>query len=153
MKENTLKTQFSEEQYLTVEIGGQLFGLPVEYLRDIFRRADITPIPLSSAEVLGSINLRGRIVTVVDLRAKFGLDEASLVKSEMHVAVSHEQELFSLVVDKVGEVIQLSTKDFEPLPPTLEQKWKTIAAGVCKLNNGLIMPVNMDALLKLIVEC
>lgn len=152
MKKNTVTNNFLEQQYLTVDIGDQRFGLPVQYLRDIFKKAEITPIPLSSNDVLGSINLRGRIVTVVDLRRKFDISNTLSQESEMHVAVSFEQELFSLVVDKVGEVILLNSKDFEPLPPTLEQKWKSIAVGVCKLNDALLMPVDMDALLKLIVD-
>lgn len=140
-----------QNQYLTAKIGDQLFGLPVFYLRDIFKHQEITPIPLAPKDVLGSINLRGRIVTVIDLRRRFNIPINPKTKLGMNIAVEYGSELFSLVVDSVGDVMYLSPDKFESLPPTLERKWQTIASGVCQLNEALLISLNMDKLLNLIV--
>lgn len=148
----SLSTQDSElhNSYLTVKIGNQLFGFPTKELRDIFKPVEITPIPLASNAILGSINLRGRIVTVIDLRLKLypGMDISK--RSAMHIAVINGTELLSFVVDSVGEVINIKENQFDPLPSTLESSWKNIADGVFQLDAELLIKINMTHLLNLI---
>lgn len=142
-----------DEQYLTAYIGGHIFGLPVPNLRDIFRTQQIAPIPLSPECVLGSINLRGKIVTAIDLRIQFGMEpQVSEKKSSMNVAVEYNGELYSLVVDKVGEVLSLPDGKFDPLPPTLEKKWKAYSTGVYQLNDRLLIRLNIEKVLNVIIN-
>lgn len=156
MIDDTLKNNLSDDSihdhYLTVKIGDQLFGFPVTHLRDIFKSLEITPIPLAPKAILGSINLRGKVVTVIDLRLKFYPNMSIENRSSMHIAVAHGQELLSFVVDSVGDVINIPHSKFEPLPSTLEQHWLNIAEGVCQLNDSLIIRLNMEHLLDLITH-
>lgn len=156
MIDTTLKNHVSDESmgdhYLTVKIGDQLFGFPVSHLRDIFKSLEVTPIPLAPKAILGSINLRGKVVTVVDLRLKFYTDIDIQNRDYMNIAVSHGSELLSFVVDSVGDVINIPQSKFEPLPSNLEQHWVNIAQGVCQLNESLIIRLNMENLLNLVTQ-
>jgi purine-binding chemotaxis protein CheW len=136
--------------YLTVKICDQLFGFPTKELRDIFKPVEITPVPLASNAILGSINLRGRIVTVIDLRLKLYPNVDINNRPAMHIAVINGAELLSFVVDSVGEVINIKETQFDPLPSTLESSWKNIADGVFQLDAELLIKINMTHLLNLI---
>ncbi len=142
-----------DEQYLTAYIGGHIFGLPVPHLRDIFRSHQIAPIPLSPECVLGSINLRGKIVTAIDLRIQFNIEsQLDEKKASMNVAVEYNGELYSLVVDRVGEVLSLPDANFDPLPPTLEKRWKSYSTGVYQLNERLLIRLNIEKVLNAIIN-
>lgn len=149
---NNLSDDSIHDHYLTVKIGDQLFGFPVIHLRDIFKSLEITPIPLAPKAILGSINLRGKVVTVIDLRLKFYPNINLENRKSMHIAVAHGSELLSFVVDSVGDVVNIPHTKFEPLPSTLEQHWLNIAEGVCQLNDSLIIRLNMEHLLDLITR-
>jgi purine-binding chemotaxis protein CheW len=156
MTDNTLKSNLPDDSihdhYLTVKIGDQLFGFPVLHLRDIFKSLEITPIPLAPRAILGSINLRGKVVTVIDLRLKFYPNINIEDRDSMHIAVSLGQELLSFVVDSVGDVVNIPKSKFDPLPSTLEQHWRDISEGVCQFNDSLIIRLNMEHLLDLIIH-
>ncbi|MDP3935689.1 MAG: chemotaxis protein CheW, partial [Alphaproteobacteria bacterium] len=149
---NNLSDDSIHDHYLTVKIGAQLFGFPVVHLRDIFKSLEITPIPLAPKAILGSINLRGKVVTVIDLRLKLFPNIDIENRESMHIAVAHGQELLSFVVDSVGDVINIPQSQFEPLPSTLEQHWLSITDGVCQLNESLMIKLNMEHLLDLITR-
>ena len=149
---NNLSDDSIHDHYLTVKIGDQLFGFPVIHLRDIFKSLEITPIPLAPKAILGSINLRGKVVTVIDLRLKLYPNVNIEDRESMHIAVAHGQELLSFVVDSVGDVLNIPQSKFEPLPSTLEQHWLNIAEGVCQINESLIIRLNMEHLLDLITR-
>ena len=92
-------------EFVTATIGDQLCGIPVLKVQDVLGPQRITPIPLAPDEVAGSLNLRGRIVTAIDLRARLGLLNRSNGDDEMSIVVEHHGELYSLMVDAVGEVL------------------------------------------------
>src|SRR6267154_2312473 len=106
--------------FVSVVIGGQLFGIPVLEVRDVLASQRITRVPLAPAEVAGSLNLRGRIVTAIDIRTRLGLPERSEGKTAMSVVVDYGGELYSLLVDSVGEVLSLDGTDAERNPATLD---------------------------------
>ena len=91
--------------FVTFTIAGQLFGVPVLAVQDVLRPQAITRIPMAPPEILGSLNLRGRIVTVVDTRHRLGLPKAAADEKPMSIVVPHGDDLFSLAVDRVGEVL------------------------------------------------
>lgn len=139
---------FSEtNMFVTMRIDKQLFGVPVKYVRDVLRSQRITRIPLAPDEVAGSLNLRGRIVTVIDLRKRLHLSEASK-DAGMFVVVEHRSELYSLMVDNVGEVMTVAAGAIEKTPANLGGAWKEAASGIFKLDGELLVIMDIEALLR-----
>lgn len=137
----------SMREYVTATIGGQLCGIPVMKVQDVLGPQQITPVPLSAPEVAGSLNLRGRIVTAIDLRVRMGLPARDTEDKGMSVVVEHQNELFSLMVDGVGEVLKMSDKSFERNPPTLDSLWRSYSEGVYRLEEGLLVVLDVGNLL------
>lgn len=138
------------EDYVTFTIGNQMFGIPVLRVQDILTPNRIAPVPLAPPEVKGSINLRGRIVTVIDVRVRLGLpprDEES--KDSMGVTVEQDNDLYTLLVDKIGDVISLSKDLYEKNPGTLDPTWREFANGVFRLEEALMVVLDIDRLLDL----
>lgn len=150
-----------EQVFVTVYVEKQLFGIPVERVQDILIPEKIARIPLAPPEVAGSINLRGRIVTVIDVRTRLGLrkkqaaqpqDGAVKAKGKgkgnvMCVTVEQGSELYSLMVDSVGNVLNLAVKSIEPNPSTLDPRWRGISAGVVRLEGELLIVLDVDSFL------
>jgi len=136
-----------EQVFVTVYVEGQLFGIPVERVQDILIPERIAHIPLAPPEVAGSINLRGRIVTVIDVRTRLGLSKKPREGNAMCVTVEQGQELYSLMVDSVGNVLNLPIRDIEPNPSTLDPRWRGISAGVVRLEGELLIVLDVDAFL------
>lgn len=132
--------------YVTMRIDRQLFGVPVKYVRDVLRRQHITPIPLAPSEVAGSLNLRGRIVTVIDLRNRLQLKTSDPVEGGMFVVVEHRGELYSLMVDNVGEVMTIAAGAVEKTPANLGSSWMDVASGIYKLDGELLVIMDVEAL-------
>ena len=101
---------------ITVTVGGQLFGIPVLHAQDVLNPQRIVRIPLAPKAIAGSLNLRGRIVTAIDLRSCLGLPPCAEPSKSMSVVTEREGELYSLLVDSVGEVMTLSPDSFEATP-------------------------------------
>jgi purine-binding chemotaxis protein CheW len=149
---NYLKN-LQKKQFLTMRVGNQAFGLPVKKVQDVLRPQKITRIPLARPEVLGLINLRGRIVTVIDLKKRLGLGQIDeeLTKSSKNrlVVVEFKGELYSLVVDEIGDVLDLPLANFEKSPENLSSAWKEISQGVFKLQNILLLVLDTENLLSI----
>ncbi|MGD9639352.1 MAG: chemotaxis protein CheW [Alphaproteobacteria bacterium] len=137
-----------EQVFVTVYVEKQLFGIPVEKVQDILIPERIANIPLAPKEVAGAINLRGRIVTVIDVRKRLGLADSN-ESNRMCTTVELGNELYSLMVDDVGTVISLNPDKIEPNPSTLNHKWRSISAGVIRLEKELMIVLDIDSLLKL----
>ncbi len=135
------------EDFVTFTIDKQLFGIPVLGVQDILVPEKIASIPLAPPEVKGSINLRGRIVTVIDVRVRLGLDNLPAGKKGMGVTVEFHGELYTLLVDKVGDVMRISHDDYENNPGTLDALWREFAMGVYRLENCLMVVLDVERLL------
>lgn len=137
-----------EQVFVTVYVEKQLFGIPVERVQDILIPEKIARIPLAPPEVAGSINLRGRIVTVIDVRTRLGISRKPKQGGNvMCVTVEQGQELYSLMVDSVGNVLTLPMKSIEANPSTLDPRWRGISAGVVRLEGELLIVLDVDAFL------
>lgn len=134
-------------EFVTATIGGQLCGIPVLKVQDVLGPQKTTPIPLAPPEVAGSLNLRGRVVTSVDLRVRMGIERRADAKDTMSIVVEHNNELYSLLVDSVGEVLKMSPEDFERSPTTLDPLWRSFTEGVYRLEEGLLVILDADILL------
>jgi purine-binding chemotaxis protein CheW len=134
---------------VTLTLAGQLCGIPVRHVRDVLRGQSVTRVPLAPAEVAGVLNLRGRIVTAIDLRRRLGLPPAPEGEPGMSVVVEREGELYSLQVDRVSEVVALTQATFEEKPPTLDGAWRDQAMGVHRLETGLLVELDPERLIAL----
>lgn len=138
----------ADEVFVTLTVAGQLCGIPVHTVRDVLGEQAITRIPLSPKEVAGSLNLRGRIVTAVDLRRRLGLGAPTSADAKpMSVVVDQHGELYSLLVDAVGEVMTLQCSGLEDNPPTLDPLWREVTRGVHRLEGKLMAVLEVDRLL------
>ncbi len=133
--------------YVTMRIDQQLFGIPVKNVRDVLRQQKITAIPLSAPEVAGSLNLRGRIVTVINLRRRLRLVEKEIDEKSMFVVVEYKGELFSLMVDSVGEVMTVPSHAIEKSPANLGGAWKEVTTGIYKLSGELLVIIDVQSML------
>jgi purine-binding chemotaxis protein CheW len=136
-------------QFVTLILGGQLCGIAVLAVRDVLGEQMISSVPLAPREVAGSLNLRGRIVTAIDLRLRLGLPPAPPGARRMSVVVEDQSELYALLVDQVAEVISLQTSDLEQNPPTLPPPWADVSSGICRLEGQLLVALDVGRLLTL----
>lgn len=135
------------EDFVTFFIAGQIFGIPVLKVQDVLSAHRFTRIPLAPPEIAGSLNLRGRIVTAYDVRCRLGLQDRETSAESMSIVVDHEGELYSLMVDSVGEVLALSAGDFERNPPTLDARLREYSDGIYRLDDRLLVVLDVRALL------
>ena len=138
-----------ERVYVTLHVAGQLCGVPLEGVRDVLIEQAITRIPLAAPEIAGSLNLRGRIVTAIDLRRRLRLPPAEQGTKPMSVVTEQGTELYALLVDQVSEVMSLPARLFEQAPPTLAGGWAEFNAGVYRLAGQLLVVLDVDRLLAL----
>jgi purine-binding chemotaxis protein CheW len=138
-----------ERMFVTLTVADQLCGVPVLSVRDILGEQAITRIPLAPPEIAGSLNLRGRIVTAVDLRERLHLPPAAAGATRMSVVAEQSGELYALLVDQVAEVMSLKASAFERNPPTLPPSWAQFSSGVYRLENRLLVVLDVGKLLAL----
>ena len=131
-------------EYVTVMIGGQLFGLPISRVQDVFMPDRVTRVPLSAPEIAGVLNLRGRIVTAIDMRARLGLPLREGGKP-MCAVIEHGGQPYALVVDAVGDVVRVPAESHDGNPVMLSPVWRAVASGVYRLDE-LMVAVDIDAL-------
>jgi purine-binding chemotaxis protein CheW len=136
-----------DTEYVTVMIDGQLFGLPISRVQDVFMPDRLTRVPLASAEIAGVLNLRGRIVTAIDLRRRLGLPPRSGERPPMAVGIELRGESYGLLIDAVGEVMKLADNTQEANPVNLDSKLAAVSAGVHRLDGQLLVILNVDRVL------
>jgi len=136
-------SESTQGMFVTMTVANQIFGIPVLKVQDVLGPQRIAHVPLAPPEVLGSLNLRGRIVTAVDVRTRLGLERLEDSTKSMSVVVEHDNELYSLVVDKVGEVMSLPASDYERNPATLDPRWQEVSNGIYRLQGTLLIVLDV----------
>ena len=134
-------------ELVTVTIAGQLLGIPVLSVHDVLGPQKMTHIPLASNSVAGTLNLRGRIVTAIDVRKRLGLPARADDDPGMSVVVEHDQEPYSLIIDAVGDVLSVPSSAYEQNPATLDPKWRDISGGIYRLEGELLVVLKVERLL------
>lgn len=139
----------------TMYIGEQVFGLPILTVRDILIPEKIFTIPMAPQAIAGVINLRGRIVTVIDMHQRFAINPVHQRTSNkiFCVTVQSGNELYGLIFDRVGDVIEVTPDQFEPVPSTLNRQWRECCQGVYRLNGQLLLVLDVDILLDTDLLC
>jgi purine-binding chemotaxis protein CheW len=134
--------------FVTATIGSQLFGLPIAKVQDVFKPDRMTPVPLAPPEIAGVLNLRGRIVTAIDMRRRLDLPErADGGAPAMAIGIECRGESFGLLIDSVGEVLKLAEGTREPNPVNFDKRLARVAAGVHRLEGQLLVVLDVDRIL------
>jgi purine-binding chemotaxis protein CheW len=146
----TMLNQKAQEhctEFVTVTIGGQLFGLPISRVQDVFVPDRLTRVPLAPPEVAGILNLRGRVVTAIDMRARLDLGARQADQPMMAIGIELKGESYGLLVDVVGEVMQLANSACEAKPANLDAGLARVAAGIYRLEGQLMIVLDVDRVL------
>ncbi len=140
--------QVRESEYVTFRLHGQHLGFSVLDVEDVIRPRRMTPVRLASPVIAGLLNLRGRIVTAIDLRERLGLPRAEKPpESAMSIVASYEGNLYCFIIDEIGDVLSLPDQDFEKCPSNLESAWRDVASGVFQLEEKLLVVLDVERLL------
>ena len=139
-------------EYVTVTIGDHLFGLPIFRVQDVFVPERLTRVPLAPPEVAGVLNLRGRIVTLIDMRCRLGLGSRENGQQSMAIGVESRGESYGLLIDSVGEVLKLDNQSWEPNPSNLDARLASVSTGIYRLDSQLLMVLDVDRVLDITVK-
>jgi purine-binding chemotaxis protein CheW len=134
-------------EYVTVLLGGQLFGLPISRVQDVFMPERLTRVPLARPEIAGVLNLRGRIVTAIDMRCRLGLPKRNDDRPAMAIGIECKGESYGLLIDTVGEVLKLDESNLESNPVNLDGRLAQISAGIHRLEGQLLVILDVDRVL------
>ena len=134
-------------EYVTVTIGDHLFGLPISRVQDVFVPERLTRVPLAPPEVAGILNLRGRVVTAIDMRSRLDFGEREPGTPVMAIGIELKGESYGLLVDAVGEVMQLHNSACEAKPANLDPRLSRVAAGIYRLEGQLMVVLDVDRIL------
>lgn len=134
----------SRKQFSTFVVDRLLFGVEVEKVQEVIRYQEMTRVPLAPPVVKGLINLRGQIVTAIDLRRRLALRERATADLPMNVVIRQDDGAVSLLVDEIGDVLEVDEQSFESPPETLNGKARELIRGVYKLNDRLMHVLDTD---------
>ncbi len=139
------------KEHVTAMVGGQLFGLPILGVQDVFKPERVTRVPLAPSEIAGVLNLRGRIVTLVDLRRRLDLPPPEDDRPQMAVGVEWRGESYGLLIDSIGEVLKLDDEAREPNPVNLDEGLARMSAGIHRLDEQLLIVLDVERVLDVAV--
>src|SRR4030081_2806816 len=134
-------------EYVTIVLDGQWFGLSIACVQDVFMPELLTRVPLSQPEIAGILNLRGRIITAIDLRCRLGLPSRREGPPPMAVGIEWHGESYGLLVDAVGEVISFADSAREPNPVNFDPNFARVSAGVHRLDAQLMVVLDVERVL------
>lgn len=136
-------------QFVTVRLAGQLLGIPVLSVHDVLNAQKITRIPLAAGWIAGVLNLRGRIVTAINLRERLGFPPRDDGDEDMSIVVEYNNESYSLQIDTVGEVLNLDDEPMEKNPVTLDKRWREVSRGIYRLEKELLVILDVRRILEM----
>ncbi|MFQ5733790.1 MAG: chemotaxis protein CheW [Planctomycetaceae bacterium] len=144
----TPETREFDSQYVSFWIANQLLGVPVNSVQEVLNQQPIGAVPKSRPEIAGLLNLRGQIVMAVDMRVRLKLPPQEDAEKIMNVVVRHNGEPYSLLVDEVGDVIDVDPQSVTSVPNTLEANWREITDSVVRLDKQLLIILDVPQLLR-----
>ena len=133
------------KQFCTFLLDGLFFGIEVENVQEVIRYQSMTQVPLASSVISGLINLRGQLVTAIDLRERLGLPERPTDRPPMNVVIPTDDGAVSFLVDEIGDVQQLDQETFECPPETMGEAARSLIRGVYKLKDRLMLVLDTKA--------
>ncbi len=148
MKKNS--AQGSEDpilQWVTFRLDNETYGINVMQVQEVLRYTEIAPVPGAPSYVLGIINLRGNVVTVIDTRQRFGLDSADVTDNTRIVIIEADKQVVGIMVDSVAEVVYLRQSEVETAPNVGNDESAKFIQGVCNKNGELLILVELDKMM------
>jgi purine-binding chemotaxis protein CheW len=146
---NTVTVSQGQLEFVTFRLADQWFGLPVMLVQEVLVALRIARVPLAPDAIAGFLNLRGQIVTAVDLRTILRLAARAADAEVMNVVVRQDGELFAFMVDEVGDVLSVEGDTVEPVPATIDQRWRAACSGIIRQESGLLLVMNVSEVLRL----
>ncbi|MDV2856468.1 MULTISPECIES: chemotaxis protein CheW [Oceanimonas] len=134
-------------QWVTFRLDNETYGINVMQVQEVLRYSDIAPVPGAPDYVLGIINLRGNVVTVLDTRLRFGLPSAEVTDNTRIVIIEAEKQVIGILVDSVAEVVYLKSSEIETAPNVGTSESARFIQGVCNRESELLILVDLDKLL------
>jgi purine-binding chemotaxis protein CheW len=150
MATGSAKSKTSDDpilQWVTFKLAGETYGINVMQVQEVLRYSEIAPVPGAPAYVLGIINLRGNVVTVIDTRHRFGLSSGELTDNTRIVIIEADNHVVGILVDSVAEVVYLRQSEMETAPNVGNDESAKFIQGVCHKNDELLILVELDKLL------
>lgn len=135
-----------QRQLCTFFLEERFFGIEVERVQEVIRYQTVTPVPLAPAVVRGLINLRGQIVTAIDLRRLLQVEDRADERLPINIVMHARQGIFSLLVDRIGDVLEVDEDSFEHPPDTLDGIARELIRGAYKLQGRLLLVLNVTKL-------
>ncbi len=130
------------KQYCTFYVGNYYLGIEISYVQEVLKRQTISYIPLSSKNIRGLINLRGEIITAMDMWSILNIENES--ETEMNMVVRTSNGTISLVVEKISDIIEIGADKYQSIPSHLDEKMKPLLTGVYQLDSELLLLINLD---------
>lgn len=134
-------------EFVTIMAAGQMFGLPILHINEVFKVPQMTAIPLAPPAVRGLINLRGRVVTALCLRTLLGMPPSDTPHEQMAVGLLAQGEHHALLVDRIGEVLALEEGQIDANPIHMDRHWQSLSAGVTRLERQLLIVLDLERVL------
>jgi len=150
MAANLKKAEVSDDpvlQWVTFKLAGETYGVNVMQVQEVLRYSDIAPVPGAPSYVMGIINLRGNVVTVIDTRHRFGLIDGEVTDNTRIVIIEAESHVVGIMVDSVAEVVYLKQSEIETAPNIGNEESAKFIQGVCHKNKELLILIELDKLL------
>ena len=146
--DSTRHSSAEDMKVFTVVCGGERLGLPIASVQTIFRVGKVTPVPKSAPEIIGLINLRGKINTAASLRRVLGMSaEGEKIENALAICIEHRSEHFALVIDEIGDVIAIPESARIEEPPNVDSRRAAVTSGVYRLEDEILPVLDVDALL------
>ncbi|BDA75044.1 CheW protein [Calothrix sp. PCC 7716] len=141
------------QQFCTFFINKIYFGIDVLQVQEVIRFTQITPVPLAPPDILGLINLRGKIVTIIDIKFRLQMNQnIKNYENNYNIILNNKLELVSLIVDEIGDVVEVAENEFEPPPATLKGEISSLLQGAYKLQDKFLLILNVDKVLAQNIE-
>ena len=134
-------------QWVTFKLDNETYGINVMRVQEVLRYTEIAPVPGAPSYVLGIINLRGNVVTVIDTRQRFGLDTVEVSDNTRIVIIEADKQVVGIMVDSVAEVVYLRQSEVETAPNVGNEESAKFIQGVCNKNNELLILVELDKMM------
>jgi len=132
-------------QLCTFRVADLWFAVNVLHVQEVLRYQTLTEVPLAPEHIVGLINLRGQIVTAIDMRRRLGLPDADLEEPPMNVVIKTNDHVVALLVDTIGDVVNIDEELFDRPPSTLDEKTQELVEVVCKQERQLLLLLRTDA--------
>jgi purine-binding chemotaxis protein CheW len=149
MRMTTMNPTDGIAEYVCVGLGSQLFGLPMAHVQDVFVPERVTRIPLAPPEIAGLVNVRGRILTVIDMWRRLRIAPIAPMRARLAIGVEQKNEAYALLIETIGDVLKLPAKHCEKNPANLDARLAQVSAGVYRLPNQLLLVLDIDRVLDL----